>query len=244
MSPRFIAAAWLALGNLAPACALNAADIKPRPNLVITSAVFASIVSGGTGFGYMDTEDHFTLLSVGPDGLGYQIRMSAAGNEKVEELARRLKWPRHVRHQDLEESSRMTLLYSSNDPENYGGQTFAETSRKVLTALKTGGETAFVFGPYAGIKGDNSALATLAQAANSKPAAAARPAGGEPLTPNFGQLFNMLLGSSRHYYRVTLRRVESADVQVPVLVNGVRMSLPAVHAAGTFAFSPDESEKA
>ncbi len=38
----------------------------------------------------------------------------------------------------------MTILYSSNDPENYGGQTFAETSRKVLTALKTSGSTNFM----------------------------------------------------------------------------------------------------
>jgi len=125
MTGRLAAVAWLALGAGAPALALDATDVKPLPGLVITNTVFASVVAGGKGFGYMDTEDHFTLLTSGADGLGYQIRMSAPGNEKVEELARRLKWPRHVRHEDLEESSRMTLLYSSNDPENYGGQTFA-----------------------------------------------------------------------------------------------------------------------
>ena len=244
MTVRLAAAAWLALGPVVPAVALDATDVKPRPGLVITNTVFASVVSGGEGFGYMDTEDHFTLLTSGADGLGYQIRMSAPGNEKVEELARRLKWPRHVRHEDLEESSRMTLLYSSNDPENYGGQTFAETSRKVLTALKSGGETPFVFGPYVGIKGNAGALDALAQAGNSKPAPAPQGASGAPPIPNLGQLFNMLLGSARHYYRGTLHRVEPADVPVSVLVNGVRMNLPAVHAAGTFSFTPEETAKA
>jgi outer membrane protein OmpA-like peptidoglycan-associated protein len=57
-------------------------------------------------------------------------------------------------------------------------------------------------------------------------------------------MMNMLFGSARHYYRGTLKRVEPADVPVPVLVNGVRVELPAVHAAGTFTFSADESEKA
>lgn len=238
------AAACLALGAIAPACALDAADIKPRPGLVITSTVFASIVSGGTGYGYMDTEDHFTLQSVTPDGLGYQIRMSAAGNQKVEDLARRLKWPRHVRHEDLEESSRMTLLYSSNDPENYAGQTFAETSRKVLTALKSGGATPFVFGPYAGLKPDSGPLGALAQTAGGKPPPALPASTGAPLLPDPGQLFGMLFGSARHYYRGTLHRVEPADVPVSVLVNGVRVALPAVHAAGTFSFSPDDTVKA
>jgi outer membrane protein OmpA-like peptidoglycan-associated protein len=244
MGGRIAAAAWLALWAAAPAFALDAADVKPRQGLIITSAVFASVVSGSTSFGYMDTEDHFTLQSVDPDGLGYLIRMSAPGNEKVEELARRLKWPRHVRHEDLENSSRMTLLYWSNDPENYGGQTFAETSRKVLTALKTGGETPFVFGPYAGGKGDAGPLGALAQAGNSQPAAASQTTGGAPPIPNLGQMFHMLFGSARHYYRGTLHRVEPGDVPVAVLVNGVRVSLPAVHAAGTFTFSADETEKA
>lgn len=238
-------AAGLALCVAAPTVALDAADVKPRQGLIIVNTVFATVVSGSTSFGYMDTEDHFTLQSVGPDGLGYLIRMSAPGNQRVEEVARRLKWPRHVRHEDLEDSSRMTLLYSSNDPENYGGQTFAETSRKVLTALRTGGETPFVFGPYAGLKGDGGALGTLAQAANKAPAAAPpAAAGGAPLVPDLGQMMNMLFGSARYYYRGTLKRVEAADVPVSVLVNGVRVNLPAVHAAGTFSFSADESEKA
>jgi len=245
MDGRRAAVAWLALCAAAPAVALDATEVKPRQGLVLTSTVYASVIAGGSAFGYMDTEDHFTLQSVGPDGLGYLIRMSAPGNQKVEEIAQRLKWPRHVRQEDLESSTRMTLLYASTDPENYGGQTFSETSRKVLSALKSSGETPFVFGPYPGTKGAAAeALGSLTQATASQPAAAAKPGGGAPLVPNFGQLFNMMFGSARHYYRGTLHRIEPNDVPVSVLVNGVRVELPAVHAGGTFSFSPDETEKA
>ena len=112
----------LAVCGVAPAWALDVSDIKPRPGLILTNTVFATVISAGVGFGYMDTEDLFTLDAVAPEGLTYQIRMSAPGNERVEEVARRLKWPRKVRHEDLEESSRMTLLYASTDPASYGGQ--------------------------------------------------------------------------------------------------------------------------
>ncbi|HYL69896.1 MAG TPA: OmpA family protein [Candidatus Dormibacteraeota bacterium] len=241
MDRALAAGAWLVLGAIPAAQALEAADLKPVPGLVITNTVFATVVSSGASFGYMDTEDHFTLSTVGADGLTYEIRMSAPGNQRVEEIAARLKWPRHVRREDLEEATRMTLLYASTDPENYGGQTFAETSRKALTALKSGGETRFVFGPYAGASGEAGALAQLG--AKPAPAPAPAAAGGAPPLPNFGQMFNMLLGSARHYYRGTLHRVESADVPVSVLVNGKRVELAAVHAAGTFTFAQD-SQKA
>ncbi len=250
MTGRLAAAAWLALCVAAPAAALDATDIKPRPGLIITSTVFATVVSSGAAFGAMDTEDRFSVRTVDSDGIGYMVRMSSPGNQKVEEIARRLTWPRHVRKEDLEDSSRMTLLYSSTDPESYGGQTFAETSRKVLAALKTGGETPFVLGPYASSKGDAGALGALAQAVNQgqgageKKAPAPQGASGAPPVPDLGQMLNMLFGSARHYYRGTLRRVEPADVPVAVLVNGERVSLPAVHAAGTFTFGADEREKA
>jgi hypothetical protein len=242
------ASAWtgalLGVCILSAAWALEPTEIKPRPGLILTNTVFASVVSGGAAFGYMDTEDHFSLSSVGPDGLTYQIKMSAPGNEKVEALARRLTWPRHVRSEDLEQSSRMTLLYASTDPENYAGQTFAETSKKVLSALKSGSEVPFVFGPYAGLKADGNPLTAL-QASAAKPAPPAKSsAGGAPLVPDMGQLFNMLLGSARHYYRGNLKRVEPQDVPVAVLVNGVRVNLPAVHAAGTFTFGQEEPLKA
>ncbi|HEY2809204.1 MAG TPA: OmpA family protein [Steroidobacteraceae bacterium] len=239
MSRRAWPLACLALACAAPALALDAGDIKPRAGLVITTTVFASVVAGSQQFGYMDTEDHYALDSAGPEGLHYLIRMSAPGNAEADKIASRLRWPRQVRRADLENSSRMTLLYASSDPESYGGQTFAETSRRVLTTLKGAGEVAFVFGPYAGAAG--SPLAGMPPP--PPPAKTAAPAG-NPVLPDLGQLFSMAFGSARTYYRGTLHRLEPADVPVPVLVNGTRVSLPAVHAAGTFAFGESAPLKA
>ena len=239
MSRRACRLLGLALACATPVLALDAGDIKPRAGLVITATVFASITAGNQQFGYMDTEDHYALESAGAEGLHYLIRISAPGNAEAEKIASRLRWPRQVQRADLENSSRMTLLYASTDPESYGGQTFAETSRKVLTTLKGGGEVAFVFGPYAG-----SAASPLAGMAPPAPAKAAAAAGGTPVLPDLGQMFSMAFGSARTYYRGTLHRVEPADVPVPVLVNGTRVSLPAVHAAGTFTFGEAAPQKA
>jgi outer membrane protein OmpA-like peptidoglycan-associated protein len=183
----------------------------------------------------MDTEDLLSLTAAGPEGLEYSIHMSAPGRKLADEELKKFKLTRKVRHEDLEQSSRMTLLYSSSDPESYGGQTFAETSTKVLAALKSSGETPFVFGPYTGLHGVDSAMPASAP----PPAATSGSATGAPLVPDMGAMFGMLFGSARHYYRGTLKRVEPGDVPYPVLLNGVRTTLQAVHAAGDFRF-PDE----
>jgi outer membrane protein OmpA-like peptidoglycan-associated protein len=226
-----------ALGG-APAWGLDAQDIKPRQGLVLTTTTYASVVVSGAGLGYMDTEDHFRLSSVAPEGLTYQIRVSIPGNAQAEEV-KRLVWPRQVRHEDLEESSRLTLLYSSVDPESYGGQTFAETSRNVLSTLKSSGESPFVVGIYA--ESDAGPLAGLMRSDTPAPPAP-RPNGAPPI-PDMGQLFHMMFGSARHYYRGTLKRLEPQDVPIAVLVNGARVSLPAVHAGGTFTFGQDRPQK-
>jgi outer membrane protein OmpA-like peptidoglycan-associated protein len=235
--------AWLAFACAAPAVALEATDVKPRGGLVITATVFASITAGNQEFGYMDTEDHYSLQGVGPEGLQYLIRISAPGNAEAQKIADRLRWQRKVQRADMENSSRMTLLYASTDPESYGGQTFMETSRKVLTALKGGGEVPFVFGPYAGSL--NNALAGMMAPPAKAPAAKPAPSAEKnPVLPDLGQMFGMAFGSARTYYRGTLHRIEPADVPVAVLVNGTRVNLPAVHAAGTFSFGSGEPQKA
>jgi len=201
------------------------------------------VSAAGAGLGYMDTEDHLRLVSVAPDGLTYQVRISVTGNAQAEELSRRLSWPRQVRHEDLEESTRMTLLYASTDPESYGGQTFAETSRKVLTSLKSGSESPFVIGIYGSAGNEAGGIAGLMNPSTDKPSAKGSSSNAAPPMPDVGQLFHMLFGSARHYYRGTLKRVESQDVPVAVLVNGVRVSLPAVHAGGTFSFGQEAPQK-
>lgn len=225
--------ATASLAAVLPAAAATPA-IKPAPGVILTSTVHANLISGAHGaYGYMDTEDLLSIADVGPEGITYSVRMSAPGRKLAEEELKKFKLTRKVRREDLEQSARMTMLYSSSDPESYGGQTFAETSPKVLNALKTGGESPFVFGPYTGMHGVNSTMPTPA------PAPAAASASGAPLVPDMGSMFGMLFGSARHYYRGTLKRVEPGDVPFPVLLNGVRTTLPAVHAAGEFHF-PDE----
>lgn len=217
--------------------AADAPAIKPVPGLVLTTTVHANIVTSARGgVGYMDTEDLVSLSAVGPEGLTYSIRMSAPGTKVAEEL-KKFKLTRKVRREDLEQSSRMTMLYSNMDPESYGGQTFVETSTKVLTALKTSGETPFVFGPYTGLHGVSSAepSPTPAAAALDKAIHA-----GNPQIPDMSAMLGMLFGSARHYYRGTLKRVEPGDVPFSVLINGVRTTVPAVHAAGDVSFSAED----
>jgi len=219
------------------ASALTAAapSIKPVPGLVLTTTVHANIVTSGKGaFGYMDAENLISLTGAGPEGLAYSVRMSAPSNKVAEEELKKFKLVRKVRREDLEQSSRMTLLYSTSDPESYGGQTFAETSTKVLKALQANGETPFVFGPYEGF---SKAFAAVAQPLS---AATAGVNSGIPLFPSVGSMFSSLFGSARHYYRGTLRRAEPGDVPFSVLLNGVRTDVPAVHAAGTFNFPGED----
>lgn len=228
-----------ALGIGAPAWGLETQDVKPRPGLILTLDTFASIASSAGTMAYTDMEDHLSIQGISPEGLSYKIRMSVPGDSKISELAQRLTWPRKVRHEDLEASSRMTLLYSSVDPESYGGQTFAETSRNVLATLKSSGETPFVVGIYT--ESDAGPLAGLMR--SDTPAPPAPHPNGAPPLPDLGQLFHMMFGSARHYYRGTLRRVEPQDVPIAVLVNGDRVTLPAVHAGGTFTFGQDPPRK-
>jgi outer membrane protein OmpA-like peptidoglycan-associated protein len=52
------------------------------------------------------------------------------------------------------------------------------------------------------------------------------------------------MNSGRDYYRGKLHRVEPGLVTLPVLVNGERTNLPAVHAAGTFTVSSKPPQQA
>jgi len=207
--------------------------IKPLPGLVLTTTVHATITTTTTQFGLMDTEDLISLTDAGPDGLTYKIRMSSPSNQAAAKELEKFKLTRKVRREDLEQSSRMTLLYSTQDPETYAGQTFAETSTKVLNALKTTGESPFVFGGYS--TGDDT-TSMLTQALSKADAASEKGAPGA--LPPLGNVFSML-GMVRHYYRGTLRRVEAGPVPFSVLLNGVRTTVPAIHAAGTFTFATE-----
>ncbi len=232
------------------AFAVDAADIKPRAGLTLSSTVAAVVNADGNNFGFMDHEEFVSLSAVKPEGLDYSIAFAAATNQQFQDIARKYRWPRHVRHEDLEDSSRMTLLVASNDPEVYAGQTFAETSRRVLNTLRSGGEVAFVVGVYEPAKNEAGAGASPMPGAAAKPAAASAPAAaplkgtGAAMLADMSQLLQMKLGSARHYYRGTLRRVEPQTVPVSVLVNGERTTVPAIHASGMLSFADGPAQKA
>ena len=56
------------------------------------------------------------------------------------------RFTRIVRTEDLRTATRLNALFSSADPKLFAGQTFLQTSAAALTALKSSGETPFVFG--------------------------------------------------------------------------------------------------
>ena len=218
----------------APASA-DAPAIQPKPGLVLTTTVHSAVVSGSRGnFGVVDQENLISLVAAGPEGLTYRITMSAPSNKLAQEELRKFKLVRKVRRQDLADSTRMTLLYSSRDPEYYGGQTFTETSTKALEALKTSGATPFVLGPT-WVHGPRSPRWLRPRNCLRRTRSRAyRRSRTRPLCSSG------LFGSARHYYRGTLHRVEAHDVPFSVLVNGVRENLPAVHAAGSFTFPGED----
>lgn len=210
--------------------------IKPAPGLVLTTAVHATLQSAAIGtVDNLDMEHLVSLSSVGADGLTYSITMNAPANVRAAEELKKWKVTRIVRREDLEQSARMTLLYSTADPQSYGGQTFAETSARVLNAIKSTGESPFVFGIYGAKRKGEPLLPPLPP----QPAAGETQKTGTPAIPDMGRLLSMAFEGSRYYYRGTLRRVEPGSVPFSVLLNGVRTNLQAVHAAGTFSAGAD-----
>ena len=206
----------------------DASAIRPVQGLVITSTARATLVTaqatGTHGYNDLDQENWTSVQMVTPQDIGYQWRASAPANQQADAEARKFIVQRTVRRADIEQSTRMTLLESSVDPVMYAGQTFAETSTKTLTSLKSGADVPFVLGVNDSADGALGAISQLG----------AGTAGGA-LGGNLGAGLAML-NMVRNYYRGVLHRVESGPVTVSVLVNGVRTNLPAIHAAGTFTF--------
>ncbi len=217
---------------------LNASSIRPVKGLVITNTGHSTVVAAqsGTVHGYnnLDQETWTSLTAVTPQDLSYQFRVAAPGNEQANKDTSNFILHRKVRQADIEQSTRMTLLFSSTDPLMYAGQTFAETSTKTLGLLKSGAEVPFVLGVNENSGGALGAISALGGAAASGASGAL---GGASAAM-------MMLSSGRNYYRGTLRRVEAGPVTVSVVVNGERTNLAAVHAAGTFTFGSEPAQRA
>jgi outer membrane protein OmpA-like peptidoglycan-associated protein len=125
---------------------------------------------------------------------------------------RRYNVPRKVTRQDFAHARQWRPRYNEDDPEVFPGSTGATLSVDVLNELKTKGR--------ASIKG----------AVTS-----------DPVSGLLGGLLGSMGGAAEAGLEAgTLTRVEAGTVPVPMIVNDVRVSLPAVHARGTLGDEPFE----
>lgn len=235
-SPRVLAASAAALMAFAAgvqAASVVLATIRPVPGLVVTSTVHSGFVvsRGGATRAYsgMDVEEWDSVVGASADAIDYRMRVSAPASARANADLGRFVLHRSVRREDIAQSARINLFYSSNDPGMFAGQTFLETSVKALAQLKSGQSVPYVVGV---IDGENplGGVGALLQGV------AGQPASGNAGAPSLAGLSSLLATSAGHtYYRGSFRRVEAAPVMLPVLVNGARVNLPAIHVQGTVA---------
>jgi outer membrane protein OmpA-like peptidoglycan-associated protein len=201
---------------------------------VVVSLHGVAVETAARNYGVMDTENLFRIVDVQPDSFQYWIRMTAPADTVAEKDFAKYIIKRTVRRQDVASSERLAALQGTDDPEMFAGQTCNEASAAVLNRLKSQGETPYVLS----MRELDQFFGGLASTASSMPQ------GGKTGLPISPASMLGLLGSGRHYYRGTLHRRESTDVPFPVLFNGTRVNLPALHAAGSFAFGTDAPKAA
>jgi outer membrane protein OmpA-like peptidoglycan-associated protein len=215
----------------AQAAAPNVASVLPVKGLVLTSTVRATYVvgagaAGARSYSGLDVEEWDSVADASADVIDYRIRVSDPANAAANTDLSRFVLHRRVRREDIARATRINLLYSSQDPEMFAGQTFLETSVKALGLLKSGADVPYVIGV---IDGDDpmgnfgALIRQVAQSVNGKPGA----------SPLAGLATVFSAAGAHTYYRGNLRRVESAPVMLPVLLDGARVNLPALHAQGT-----------
>jgi outer membrane protein OmpA-like peptidoglycan-associated protein len=229
---------WLPTCALLAICSARAAGpdistIQPVKGLVITTTVvnggFVSVQSGGVhSYTGMDMEQWDSVAESTPEDVTYQIRLSAPGDAAADADLKKATFRRRVRREDIAQSTRISWGVSTQDPEMFAGQTYEETSVKALTTLKSGADVPFVIGAIDG--DDPSGLGAFLKIAGEAASGGGKP-GSSPLA---GMGAAMQVNFAHVYYRGTFRRVEPAPVALEVLLNGVRVSLPTVHAQGTF----------
>lgn len=209
----------------------DVASILPVKGLVLTSTVRAVwVVAAGGGirsYSGMDVEEWDSVADASADVIDYQIRVTAPTNARANTDLSRSVLHRRVRREDIAQATRINLFYSSQDPAMFAGQTFLETSVKALGLLESGANVPYVIGVIDGEDplGGLGALIRQVGAQSVK---------GKPGTVSLASISSLFSATAAHtYYRGNLRRVESAPIMLPVLLNGSRVSLPAVHAQGT-----------
>lgn len=203
--------------------------------LILTTTTHAGLNTSTGSLPIADVETVYSVDNVAADKVLFAYRIAAPNDPKAAAMLKKSpRFSRVVRTEDLRSATRLNALFSTADPELFAGQTFVQTSAAVLAALKSAGETAFVFG----INENDGTLGSLASMLGS----AAKPAEGAAGQPLDVSSLLSSLATSRHYYRGILKRVESGPVKFSVLLNGVRTDVPAIHAKGMLKFSDRQLE--
>jgi len=231
--PRLLPVCSLLAVCSAQAAGPDISTIQPVKGLVITTTVvnggFVSVEGNGVhSYSGMDMEQWDSVADSTPDDVTYRIRVSAPGDAAADADMKKATFRRRVRREDISQSQRISWGVSTQDPEMYAGQTYEETSLKALGMLKSGADVPFVIGALDG--DDPSGMGALLKLAGQ----VASGTGKAQSSPLGGMTAVLQVNFAHTYYRGTFRRVEAAPVALGVLLNGVRVSLPTIHAQGTF----------
>jgi flagellar motor protein MotB len=160
-----------------------------------------------------DTGDYESILKVDEvtaDLVGYTL----SGN--VED--RRVTVRRKVKREDMAHAHGWRPRYNEGDPEIYPGMTGGTLSTDVLNDLKTKGQTSL----NASMSDDDQVGGMLK----------------DLLGGDAGGLSKVLGGGRSAKPDSILKRVEPQPVPISIIVNDIRVDLPAVHARGTVGDQP------
>ena len=164
-----------------------------------------------------DTASQGSQGSRSSPGSGSQAQAGSQGSAAATK-SRKVSARRIVRREDLRTAHEYMQTFSPSAPETIAGTTAIGASAAVLTELKTKGQTTFTFQTPNRQPSMDKVLSVLA-------------GGGNKQAKSFEDLGKQLDASKASG---TLTRVEPTAVPFPVLINGQRTTLPAIHARGTF----------
>ena len=237
-----VAKRWIAVAAIGAICVgptgtatAQTPVVRPAPGLVVTTSDFYGLV-GAVNYVALDMENHLEIQHIGPRATTLVLHLGAPTDRVANDKIGRFEIRRKTRKVDLDSAMRLSLFWSSDDPPVLPGQTFGQISKAALRTLDATGRLPLAIGATAIDKtmgAFSSALGSMPSAPDPQNQAAAA------LSPkNLSHTF-ALLGAQRRYYRGTLHRVGRGTVPFPVILDGVRTMLPAVHAAGDFHFATE-----
>ena len=188
--------------------AAAAAQVPLQPGLTIVTAL-----SDREG----DYESIKTVEAVTADAvkLAYSADVPGSGGAGK---ARKVTTRRTVRREDLRSAHEYMQIFNPAAPETFAGTTAVGASTAVLNELKTQGRTTFAFQTPGRQPSADKILAALA-------------GGGAKDAKSLDDIGKQLDASKA---AGTLERVEAAPVPFPMILNGRRTTMPAIHARGTF----------